>query len=61
MSVSLQRRRVGEVNVITCTGKIVGGPEEAELQTLVDGLLPLEPHESFEKQEEGWLVFWSQI
>jgi len=40
----LQRRRVGEVNVITCTGKIVGGPEEAELQTLVDGLLPLEPH-----------------
>jgi anti-sigma B factor antagonist len=40
----LQRRRVGDVNVITCGGKIVGGAEEDELQRLIDGLLPLEPH-----------------
>ena len=44
MSLSLQRRRVGDVNVITCSGKIVGGSEEDELQRLVEGLLPLEPH-----------------
>ena len=44
MSLSLQRRRVGDVNVITCSGKIVGGSEEDELQRMVEGLLPLEPH-----------------
>ena len=44
MSISLRRRRVGDVNVITCGGKIVGGPEADELQRVVDDLLPLEPH-----------------
>jgi anti-anti-sigma factor len=42
--VSLQRRRVGDVNVITCIGKIVGGSEADELQRVIDELLPLEPH-----------------
>jgi anti-anti-sigma factor len=42
--VSLQRRRVGDINVIACSGKIVGGPETDELQRVFDGLLPLEPH-----------------
>jgi len=40
----LQRRRVGDVNVVTCGGKIVGGSEADELQRVVDELLPLEPH-----------------
>ena len=44
MPVSLQRRRVGDVNVITCSGKIVGGPEADELQRAIEELLPLEPH-----------------
>jgi anti-sigma B factor antagonist len=44
VSVSLQRRRVGSVNVITCNGRIVGGPEADDLQRAVDELLPLEPH-----------------
>jgi len=44
VTLSLQRRRVGDVNVITCSGKIVGGSGHDELQRLIDGLLPLEPH-----------------
>jgi anti-sigma B factor antagonist len=40
----LQRRRVGDVNVITCGGKIVGGAEADELQRVIEDLLPLEPH-----------------
>ena len=44
VGLSLKRRRVGNVNVITCGGKIVGGAEADELQQVIDELLPLEPH-----------------
>ena len=44
MSISLQMRRVAEVVVITCSGKIVGGSEAEELQQVIGGLLPLEPN-----------------
>ena len=44
VAISLRRRRVGNVNVITCGGKIVGGAEADELQQVIDELLPLEPH-----------------
>ena len=44
MSISLQMRRVGEVVVIACSGKIVGGSEADELQQVIGDLLPLEPN-----------------
>ena len=44
MPLSLQLRRVGEVVIVTCSGKIVGGPETDELQQMIGGLLPLEPN-----------------
>jgi anti-sigma B factor antagonist len=42
MSVSLQMRRAGEVVIIECAGKIVGGSEADELQRVIGDLLPLE-------------------
>ena len=47
MSISLQMRRVGEVVVIACSGKIVGGSEADELQQVIGDLLPLEPTRTF--------------
>jgi anti-sigma B factor antagonist len=44
VSISLQLRRVGEVVVIACSGKIVGGSEAEELQKVIGQLLPLEPN-----------------
>jgi len=44
VSLSLQTRRVGEVVIIACSGKIVGGPETDELQRAIEALLPLEPN-----------------
>ena len=44
VSISLQMRRVGEVVVIACNGKIVGGSEADELQQVIGKLLPLEPN-----------------
>lgn len=44
MPVSVHRRRVGDVHVISCAGTIVGGSETHELQRLVEDRLPLEPH-----------------
>lgn len=44
MALSMQMRRVGEINAITCSGMIVGGAETDDLQRVVGGLLPLEPH-----------------
>jgi anti-sigma B factor antagonist len=44
MPLSLQMRRVGEVVVVTCSGKIVGGAEADELQQVIRELLPLEPN-----------------
>jgi len=37
---SLEHRRVGDVYVVTCTGRIVEGAESAALHTLLDSLLP---------------------
>jgi anti-sigma B factor antagonist len=37
-------RRVGEVVVLACSGKIAGGSEANDLQQVIAGLLPLEPH-----------------
>lgn len=42
--ISLQMRRVGEVVVIACSGKIVGGSEAEELHQAIGKLLPLEPN-----------------
>jgi anti-sigma B factor antagonist len=37
---SLAHRRVGDVYVVTCAGRIVEGPESGALRELLDGLLP---------------------
>jgi anti-sigma B factor antagonist len=44
VSISLEMRRVGEVVVIVCSGKIIGGSEAEELQQVIGKLLPLEPN-----------------
>ena len=44
MSLSLVQRRVGEVTVITCSGRIVAGDESASLQSALDELIPFSPH-----------------
>ena len=41
---SLQSRRVGEITVVTCTGRIVEGDECARLHQHLEGLLPLYPY-----------------
>ena len=43
MSLGLQSRRVGDVTVVTCTGRLVGGEETAAFQGCLDGLMPLTP------------------
>ena len=43
MTLSVQTRRVGDVVVLACRGTIAGGAGAAELQRLVEQLLPLEP------------------
>ena len=40
MAFSLAVRRVGNVGVIRCTGRVVGGPESAALPKAVEDLLP---------------------
>lgn len=44
MPLSLVSRRVGEVTVVTCSGRIVAGDESTALQTCLDDLLPVSPH-----------------
>ena len=44
MPLSLQSRRVGEVTVIVCNGRIVAGEESAALMQHLDTLLPANPH-----------------
>ena len=44
MSLSLVSRRVGEVTVVTCSGRIVAGQESESLQRYLDDLLRDSPH-----------------
>jgi len=44
VSLSLTSRRVGDVTVVTCNGRIVAGAESESLQKSLDELLPFSPH-----------------
>jgi len=44
MCLSLTQRRVGDVTVITCSGRIVAGDESTSLQSALDELIPFSPH-----------------
>ncbi len=44
MPITLEHRRVGGITVVTCSGRIVEGPESLALQTLLDDLHPFGPH-----------------
>jgi len=44
VALSLSSRRVGEVTVVTCSGRIVAGDESASLQAMLDDMLPFNPH-----------------
>ena len=44
MPLSLQSRRVGDITVVTCSGRIVEGDESATLQKHFDDLLPDDPY-----------------
>src|SRR5947207_1781128 len=43
VALSIQIRRVGEVVVVACRGRLAGASETSELQRAIDQLLPLEP------------------
>jgi anti-sigma B factor antagonist len=43
MALSLRQRKVGDISVFTCTGRIIEGPESAQLGEQVGRLLPHEP------------------
>lgn len=44
MSLTLHSRCVGDVTVVTCSGRIVAGEESKSLQVCLDRLLPDAPH-----------------
>jgi len=44
VSLSLTQRRVGDVTVITCSGRLVAGDESTSLQSALDELIPFSPH-----------------
>jgi len=44
VSLALTQRRVGDVTVITCSGRIVAGDESTSLQSALDELMPFSPH-----------------
>jgi len=41
---SLEHRRVGDITIVTCTGRIVEGAESLALRELLDEQLPFGPH-----------------
>ncbi len=43
MSLRLESRRVGDVTVVTCAGRLVGGEETAAFQRFVDDLMLINP------------------
>jgi anti-sigma B factor antagonist len=44
VSLSLENRRVGDVAVVTCHGRIIDGPESVALQKQLEELIPINPH-----------------
>jgi anti-sigma B factor antagonist len=44
MSLSIESRVIGDITVLGCTGRIVGGDEAAALESRVDQLLPRHPY-----------------
>src|SRR4029450_12132301 len=44
VSLSLESRRVGDVAVVTCRGRIIDGPESVALQKQLEELIPINPH-----------------
>lgn len=44
VALALENRRVGNVTVVTCRGRLIAGEESAALQQHLDGLIPLNPH-----------------
>ena len=44
MSLSIQSRSVGDITVLTCSGRIVEGDESGVLESSVNELLPLQPY-----------------
>jgi anti-sigma B factor antagonist len=44
MPLSLESRRVGDMTVVTCRGRIVEGQESAVLQQQLDSLIPMHRH-----------------
>ena len=43
MSLSIESRRIGDITVVSCTGRIVEGAESAALREKLDGLIPHDP------------------
>jgi anti-anti-sigma factor len=41
---TLEHRRVGDITIVTCAGRIVEGAESIALRNLLDELLPFGPH-----------------
>ena len=44
MSLGVESRRVGDVTVVTCAGRLVGGEDTSVFQRVVDSLMPVNPH-----------------
>lgn len=44
MALALESRRVGDVTVVTCQGRLVAGSESAALLQTLDALIPAHPH-----------------
>jgi len=44
MPLSLEHRRVGDIAVVTCSGRLVEGPESMALHKMLDELLQFGPH-----------------
>ena len=44
MPISLQHRRIGGITVLTCTGRLVEGPESVEMAQTIDRVLEFGSH-----------------
>jgi len=44
MTLSIEARSVGDITILTCSGRIVEGDESGALQSAVNELLPLQPY-----------------
>jgi len=43
VALSIESRRIGDITVVSCTGRIVEGAESAALREKLDGLIPHDP------------------